>query len=147
MNNLSTSKNVTEFDNKEDEKNNEINEAKEELPIVKNETESAEKIEDENKLINNRNPNLKNKEFEFKNFMEINNEYIIYKLINTNFGDPISSILLTPGHVIIGTMLGQISYLTLSSNKISIYILLFSKIYSSIFASLQYFLNSALFFL
>ena len=51
--------------------------------------------------------------------MEINNEYIIYKLINTNFGDPISSILLTPEHVIIGTMLGQISYLTLSSNKIS----------------------------
>ena len=51
--------------------------------------------------------------------MEINNEYIIYKLINTNFGDPISSILLTPEHVIIGTMLGQISYLTLLSNKIS----------------------------
>ena len=51
--------------------------------------------------------------------MEINNEYIIYKLINTNFGDPISSVLLTPEHVIIGTMLGQISYLTLSSNKIS----------------------------
>ena len=51
--------------------------------------------------------------------MEINNEYIIYKLINTNFGDPISSVLLTPEHVIIGTMLGQISYLTLLSNKIS----------------------------
>ena len=52
--------------------------------------------------------------------MEINNEYFIYKLITTNFGDPISSILLTPNHVIIGTMLGQISYLALSSKKISI---------------------------
>ena len=52
--------------------------------------------------------------------MEINNEYIIYKLIKTNFGDPISSLLLTPDHVIIGTMLGQISYLSLSSKKISI---------------------------
>ena len=52
--------------------------------------------------------------------MEINNEYIIYQLIKTNFGDPISSILLTPDHVIIGTMLGQISYLALLSKKISI---------------------------
>ena len=52
--------------------------------------------------------------------MEINNEYFIYKLININFGDPISSILLTPGHVIIGTMLGQISCLSLLSKKISI---------------------------
>ena len=52
--------------------------------------------------------------------MEINNEYFIYKLININFGDPISSILLTPDHVIIGTMLGQISYLSLLSKKISI---------------------------
>ena len=92
MNNLSTSKNVTEFDNKEDEKNNEINEAKEELPIVKNETESAEKIEDENKLINNRNPNLKNKEFEFKNFMEINSQKLLrFKeyFIKTNIHDKI----------------------------------------------------------
>ena len=52
--------------------------------------------------------------------MEINNEYIIYKLIKTNFGDPISSLLLTPNHVIIGTMLGQISYFSLSSKKITI---------------------------
>ena len=52
--------------------------------------------------------------------MEINNEYIIYKLIKTNFGDPISSLLLTPKHVIIGTMLGQISYFSLSSKKITI---------------------------
>ena len=52
--------------------------------------------------------------------MEINNEYIIYKLIRTNFGDPISSILLTSDHVIIGTMLGQISYLALISKQISI---------------------------
>ena len=52
--------------------------------------------------------------------MEINNEYIIYKLIKTNFGDPISSLLLTSDHVIIGTMLGQISYLSLQSKKISI---------------------------
>ena len=52
--------------------------------------------------------------------MEINNEYIIYKLIKTNFGDPISSLLLTPDHIIIGTMLGQISYLSLQSKKISI---------------------------
>ena len=49
--------------------------------------------------------------------MEINNEYFIYKLIKINFGDPISSILLTPDHVIIGTMLGQISCLSLSSKK------------------------------
>ena len=52
--------------------------------------------------------------------MEINNEYFIYKLIKTNFGDPISSILLTPDHVIIGTMLGQISSMALQSKKISI---------------------------
>ena len=52
--------------------------------------------------------------------MEINNEYFLYKLITTNFGDPISSILLTPNHVIIGTMLGQISYLSLSSKKVSV---------------------------
>ena len=52
--------------------------------------------------------------------MEINNEYIIYKLIKTNFGDPISSLLLTPNHVIIGTMLGQISYFSLLSKKITI---------------------------
>ena len=52
--------------------------------------------------------------------MEINNEYIIYKLIKTNFGDPISSILLTSNHVIIGTMLGQISYFSLLSKKITI---------------------------
>ena len=52
--------------------------------------------------------------------MEINDEYIIYKLIKTNFGDPISSLLLTSEHVIIGTMLGQISYLSLQSKKISI---------------------------
>ena len=52
--------------------------------------------------------------------MEIKNEYFIYKLISTNFGDPISSILLTPNHVIIGTMLGQISYLSLSSKKTSV---------------------------
>ena len=52
--------------------------------------------------------------------MEINNEYFIYKLININFGDPISSILLTPDHVIIGTMLGQILCLSLFTKKISI---------------------------
>ena len=92
MNNLSTSKNVTEPDNKEDEKNNEINKDKEELPIIKNETENKEKIEDENKLINNRNPNLKNKEFEFKNFMEINSQKLLrFKeyFIRTNIHDKI----------------------------------------------------------
>ena len=52
--------------------------------------------------------------------MEINNEYIIYKLIKTNFGDPISSLLLTPNHVVIGTMFGQISYFSLLSKKIAI---------------------------
>ena len=76
MNNLSTSKNVSDTNNNEDEKNKEINEDKE-LPMIKSETESFKKFEDENKLINNRNPNLKNKEFEFKNFMEINSQKLL----------------------------------------------------------------------
>ena len=56
---------------KEEEKNNN----KEELPIIV--TEVSKDIEDEEKLINNRNPNLKNKEFEFKNFMEINGQKLL----------------------------------------------------------------------
>ena len=59
----------------EEEKNNEKKE-NEVLPQIKSES-SKKMIEDENKLINNRNPNLKNKEFEFKNFMEINNQKLI----------------------------------------------------------------------
>ena len=46
-------------------------------------------------------------------------EYYIYKLIEINFGDPISSMLLTPDHLIIGTMLGKISFFTLSSKELS----------------------------
>ena len=76
MNNLSTSKNVSDTNNNEDEKNKENNEDKE-LPMIKSETESFKKFEDENKLINNRTPNLKNKEFEFKNFMEINSQKLL----------------------------------------------------------------------
>ena len=51
--------------------------------------------------------------------MEINPEYSIYKLIEINFGDPISSLFLTPEYLILGTMLGQISLFNLSSKKLS----------------------------
>ena len=53
-------------------------------------------------------------------FMEKKNEYIIYILIEINFGDPISSMLLTQDHLIIGTMFGQIIMFTLSTKNISI---------------------------
>ena len=49
-----------------------------------------------------------------------NSEYILYKLIDINFGDPISSMLLTQEHLIIGTMLGKISFFNLSSKNLSI---------------------------
>ena len=52
--------------------------------------------------------------------MEKKNEYIIYILIEINFGDPISSMLLTQDHLIIGTMFGQIIMFTLSTKNISI---------------------------
>ena len=52
--------------------------------------------------------------------MENNSEYILYKLIDINFGDPISSMLLTPEYLIIGTMLGKISFFNLSSKNLSI---------------------------
>ena len=52
--------------------------------------------------------------------MEKNNDYFIYKIIEINFGDPISSMLLTSDHLIIGTMLGQISLFTLSTKNLSI---------------------------
>ena len=79
MQNLSSSKNANlNLNKKEDEKNNENKENKEkenELPVLR--TETSKKMDDEMKLINNRNPNLKNKEFEFKNFMEINNQKLL----------------------------------------------------------------------
>ena len=79
MQNLSSSKNANlNLNKKEDEKNNENKENKEkenELPVLR--TETSKKMDDEMKLINNGNPNLKNKEFEFKNFMEINNQKLL----------------------------------------------------------------------
>ena len=44
-------------------------------PIIK--SDFSKTIEDEEKIINNRNPNLKNKEFDFKNFMEINGQKLL----------------------------------------------------------------------
>ena len=52
--------------------------------------------------------------------MEKNNEYILFKIIDINFGDPISSMLLTKDHLIIGTMLGQIYLFTFQTKNISI---------------------------
>ena len=52
--------------------------------------------------------------------MEIKPEYYIYKIIETNFGDPISSMYLTPDYIIFGTMLGQISLFTFSSKHLSL---------------------------
>ena len=52
--------------------------------------------------------------------MEKKQEYIIYKLIEINFGDPISSMLLIPDHLILGTMLGRIFFFTLSTKNLSI---------------------------
>ena len=76
MLNLSSSKNTNlNLNKKEDEKNNENKEKENELPMLR--TETSKKIDEEMKLINNRNPNLKNKEFEFKNFMEINSQKLL----------------------------------------------------------------------
>ena len=80
MTNLSWNKNAdinddnTDNDN-EDIKDNDIKDKENELPILKIET--SKNIDEENKIINNRTPNLKNKEFEFKNFMEINNQKLL----------------------------------------------------------------------
>ena len=52
--------------------------------------------------------------------MEKKSEYYIYKLIENNFGDPISTMFLTEDHLIIGTMLGQISIFSLSTKEINI---------------------------
>ena len=52
--------------------------------------------------------------------MEKNKGYCIYKLIEINFGDPISSMLMTPDHLILGTMLGRIFFFTLSTKNLSI---------------------------
>ena len=51
------------------------NEENELPPIIK--SDFSKTIEDEEKIINNRNPNLKNKEFDFKNFMEINGQKLL----------------------------------------------------------------------
>ena len=80
MNNLNSSKNLTDLDNKEVEKNGNDDSVKDndkELPIIKTDSQKKNELEDENKIINNRTPNLKNKEFEFKNFMEINNQKLL----------------------------------------------------------------------
>ena len=82
MNNLNSSKNLTDLDNKEVEKNgnddsDKDNDKDKELPIIKTDSQKKNELEDENKIINNRTPNLKNKEFEFKNFMEINNQKLL----------------------------------------------------------------------
>ena len=80
MTNLSWNKNAdinddnTDNDN-EDIKDNDIKDKENEFPILKIET--SKNINEENKIINNRTPNLKNKEFEFKNFMEINNQKLL----------------------------------------------------------------------
>ena len=52
--------------------------------------------------------------------MEKSNEYSIYILIEINFGDPISAMLLTQDHLIIGTMFGQIILFTFQTKNISI---------------------------
>ena len=80
MMNLQSSKTFDNYENsnndKEDKKNNESEkDKKNELSIPR--SESSANIEDENKIINSRKPNLKNKEFEFKNFMEINHQKLL----------------------------------------------------------------------
>ena len=82
MNNLIPSEDgKTNTDKNEIEKNNDKDEQKEkekeknDLPAIKRGTSKS--VEDENKLINSRKPNLKNKEFEFKNFMEINSQKLL----------------------------------------------------------------------
>ena len=95
MMNLSSNKNdSSDEDNSENLKINENEKEKGkdiELPILRMET-SKKVEEDENKIINNRNPNLKNKEFEFKNFMEKNNQKLLrFKeyFIKANYRDKI----------------------------------------------------------
>ena len=97
MMNLSTNKNdSSDEDNSENLKINDNEKEKEkgkdtELPILRMET-SKKVEEDENKIINNRNPNLKNKEFEFKNFMEKNNQKLLrFKeyFVKANYRDKI----------------------------------------------------------
>ena len=73
-NTLTSSKNLNLND--EAEKNSEKENKENELPLIGKET-SKKIVDEENKIINNRNPNLKNKEFEFKNFMEINNQKLL----------------------------------------------------------------------
>ena len=80
MTNLSWNKNADINDDNmdndnEDIKDNDIKDKENEFPILKIET--SKNINEENKIINNRTPNLKNKEFEFKNFMEINNQKLL----------------------------------------------------------------------
>ena len=95
MMNLSSNKNdSSDEDNSENLKINENEKEKGkdiELPILRMET-SKKVEEDENKIINNRNPNLKNKEFEFKNFMEKNNQKLLrFKeyFVKANYRDKI----------------------------------------------------------
>jgi len=84
MYNLLSSKSVTnsynlEEDkiNKDDNENDKDNDKDKGLPLLKIDSSKNNEIEDENKIINNRSPNLKSKEFEFKNFMEINNQKLL----------------------------------------------------------------------
>lgn len=49
-----------------------------------------------------------------------NQKYIIYKLIDICFADPISSMILVKDYVLIGTMLGRITLFTLSTQKLII---------------------------
>ena len=63
--------------NKDDNENDKDNDKDKGLPLLKIDSSKNNEIEDENKIINNRSPNLKSKEFEFKNFMEINNQKLL----------------------------------------------------------------------
>ena len=52
--------------------------------------------------------------------MEKTNDYSLYILIEINFGDPISAMLLTQDHLVIGTMFGQIILFTFQTKHITI---------------------------
>ena len=75
MMNLTGSKNEENSDLEEEKNSNKENKENEFPPIIK--SDFSKTIEDEEKIINNRNPNLKNKEFDFKNFMEINGQKLL----------------------------------------------------------------------
>ena len=75
MMNLTGSKNEENSDLEEEKNSNKENKENELPPIIK--SDFSKTIEDEEKIINNRNPNLKNKEFDFKNFMEINGQKLL----------------------------------------------------------------------